>query len=149
MKSKIFKTIKNPKLYAFGLVGILSVSSLSRCADKRMGEILNLEVESENQEVYTKTFNPGEHIISESYLYTAVSDKSQQYPYHPGYIIVDIEQIRNVVTFFYQNEKTVECTSNENGEFIEFGTPVEQKNFNFKITTFLGSYFIFKNIDFL
>ncbi len=131
MKSKIFKTIKNPKLYAFGLASILSLSSLSGCLNQDTNtEIINNENQITNDEQIepiTKTFNPGEHIISEPYLYNAISNKYQQYPYHPGYIIVDIEQIRNVVTFFYQNEKTVECTSNENGEFIEFGTPVEQE----------------------
>ena len=137
MKLKIFKTIKKPKLYAFGLASVISITSLCGCADKTMGEVLHLENQEMNtmqpentndKEIETKTFNPGEHIIAKSYWFdTNISTNSGQFSYHPGYIIIDIEQVDSVVTFFYQNEKTVECTSNENGGFLEFGTPIEEE----------------------
>ncbi len=112
------------KLVACGLASIISLGTAG--CNKNNDPI-------PQEEVITKTFNPGEHIIS--HLYSDAIHAMHvdfQYDCPPGYKIIDIKIASdhgkmNDVLIFYTNEIPVVATSDENNKFTSFGTPVEQE----------------------
>ncbi len=122
------KIVKNPKLYASVLSGVIAVTSLSGCVNKDKGN----QDSAVTAEVTTKIFNEGEHYISSKYNFEVLRMEPNELDCPVGYKIVDVECVdkydkRYIFIISYVNTVPVECAPNELGEYSNFGTPIEQE----------------------
>lgn len=85
-----------------------------------------LEQETQSCEQVVETFDEGEHIVSVPIK--GAYKKQQQYDYHEGYRVVDIE--KDFILFV--NDEPVKCIGYQDDDneihFIDFGEPVEFEN---------------------
>lgn len=84
------------------------------------------EKEAQSYENVVEVFDEGEHIVSVPIQ--GAFKNQQQYDYHDGYKVVDIEKD----FILYVNEEPVKCIgyqdNNNETHFINFGEPVEFEN---------------------
>lgn len=126
------KPKKGAKLCSVVLAGTFILGSLAGCSNndnsKIFGQLPDSQIE-DVQATLTKTFAPGEHIIS-----VPISDPTKevvQYAYHMGYKCLGMGtstygRLRcfGGACLLYVNEVEVECESKNGKTFTEFGTPL-------------------------
>ena len=128
------KPKKGAKLCAVALAGTLILGSLAACSNtdnsQIFGQLPNTQTESvEQTPTLSKTFEPGEHIIS-----IPIADPTKevtQHTHHIGYKCIGMGtstygRLRcfGGACLLYTNEVEVECVSTNNKTFTEFGTPL-------------------------
>lgn len=138
------EAIKNLKVFALSalltsnilLSGCNSSKALNDYSDEEIKEEYERRSKKEvsnNKGTQTKIFEPGQHVIENVQLYGPYDfiDSKRRIECPDGYELISTWSYRindnKYFGYIYSNTLRVEVKSNANGEFTDFGTPVEIK----------------------